>query len=260
MSRDCGFEPDALAELLAEREAPPDEARQTQTSRQPPNAIRFTKLKREAYPASAVWVCAGPIPLGESSSRPALLLRDALAQLGRVSFDRREPVPVITAWQPTMTPQLLEGAARFGGGTEPLVWVFMTDADRQTDKIVQLSDWRRGKILGGSSAPDLRMYMLHVGCRCAIILGGGLEQEDEADALLDHHSKGGPSAFPLFAVASTGGIAADRLRQHKDAFGGSVSGLELEQPTSYLVLMQRILEHAAPKPAGKAAQASDAAI
>jgi hypothetical protein len=260
MSRDCGFEPSALAELLAKREAPLAEANQPQTSRRPPDSIWFTELNQEAYPTSAVWVCAGPIPFGESSSRPALLLRDALAQLGRVLFDRREPVPVITTWQPSMTPQLLEGAARFGGGTEPLVWVFMTDADKRTDQIVQLADWRRGKILGGASASDLYMDMLHVGCRCAIILGGGREQQDEVAALLNQHSRGGPLSFPLFAVASTGGIAADELRQHKDDFGGSVPDLELEHPTSYLVLMQRILKHTAPKPKGSTAQRSDAAI
>jgi hypothetical protein len=45
----------------------------------------------------------------------------------------------------------------------------------------------------------------------------------------------------MFAVASTGGAAARALRQARADFGGNASELELEKPTSYTVLMKRIL-------------------
>jgi hypothetical protein len=181
--------------------------------------------------------------------RQAVLLRDALGELARVFFDRPEPVPIMTRWVPSTTPGLLEGAARFGGGSdEPLVSVFVAPRTLDHDAIARVADWSRGRIIEVQQGTSVRTSMSDVAFRCAIVLGGDVEVREDADHLQRHLAlqQSGLathlSVLKVFAVASTGGVAAERYQADPHAYGASESDLELVEPTSYTVLMKRILD------------------
>jgi len=172
--------------------------------------------------------------------RQALLLRDALGELARVFFDRPEPVPIMTRWVPSMTPALLEGAARFGGGEdEALVSVFITANLLDQDEIAQVSDWSRGRLLEVPPGAEVRTSMSGVSYRCAVLLGGDDEVGKDADIQLQIARQAHGAA--VFAIGSTGGEADKRYKANPDDFGGKEPELELAAPTSYTLLMKRIL-------------------
>ncbi|MGC4086730.1 MAG: hypothetical protein QM756_02310 [Polyangiaceae bacterium] len=186
-----------------------------------------------------------------ASSRP---LRDAVAALARVFFDRPEPVTIMTSWDASVTPQLLDGAARFGIGNGPLVSVFATSAQIKAGEPAR-ADWRRARLFEAPSAGQCRGTMLQVPFRCAILIGGGKEADAdgmELAHLAGQSTAGGASWHHLFAVASTGGAAARALLRARAEFGGNLSELELEKPTSYTVLMKRILNATGPSHPGRA--------
>jgi hypothetical protein len=172
-----------------------------------------------------------------------LLLRDALGELARIFFSRPQPVPIATSWTPAITPGLLEGAARWGMGEGPLVSVFTTTSGLAHDPFAKFADWTRGRVIEVPLHHEVRKDLAAVPYRCAILLGGGPAEKLDADVIQHTAQSGGP---PVFAVASTGGTAAERYKAEPAAFGSTASHLELEKPTSYTLLMKRILEATEP--------------
>lgn len=239
MFKNCGFEQAELERLISERS---QRCARRESPKMP--AAHPHTLAVECAWSNPAWVCTGGLDNSPgdppASSRP---LRDAVAALARVFFDRPEPVTVMTSWDASVTPQLLDGAARFGAGEGPLVSVFATSAQLKTGQ-TSWADWRRAQLFSAPSTDQSRGAMLQVPFRCAILLGGGKEAEAdgmELAHLASHSSTGGALHCQLFAVASTGGAAARALLRSRAEFGGNLSELELDKPTSYTVLMKRIL-------------------
>jgi len=255
MSRDCGFEQKDLTKLFeeyADTQAPVE-----RRPKRAPVALGPEQALDILESVEPVWISAGSLPASGHVTpvpiRPALFLRDAVAAVGRVFSDRDEPVPVITHWGPSITPQLLEAAARFAGHKPPWVTVFMTKGEGATDPLVAFADWTCGSLVETDSdqPQSRRTAMLQVRYRCAIFLGGGDDVRTDATELASHQLHAAPGAKRrLFAVASTGGAAAEVFRQESAAYGGGLPGVELERPTSYTVLMKRILDLTLPSPPG----------
>jgi hypothetical protein len=204
--------------------------------------MAFTSARKVKW-TNPVWVSTGRLerrPEGQPLSSRAL--RDALGALARVFFDRDLPVATMTRWDPTVTPQLLDAAARFGSEAD-LVSVFATGAQIKAGELSG-ADWRSARLFEAPAADQSRGEMLFVPARCAVLLGGGKEVDDDGAALLSQRGQplpGAPPPYQLFAVASTGGAAARALAHARAAFGGNLPELELSEPTSYTVLMKRIL-------------------
>jgi len=191
-----------------------------------------------------VWVSVGPSlePLPADHEKDAafgaqLLVRDAVAQLCRVFFERSEPAPIAVGWEPSITPAILDAASHFGVGTEPLVWVFMTaeESDELSDQL-NVCDWRRARRVGvRPHLETVRTRIAQAPLRAAIFIGGTEEQLKDSLAL--------PLALPSFAIGSTGGTAKELLTTQGQRFSGAgqIPVASLSKPKSYLVLMRDLL-------------------
>jgi len=192
-----------------------------------------------------VWISAGStvapnaVPAHTPGLRSDLLLRDALVQFATVLVQMQSMM--ISPWDPTITPLLLDIAARLQEDGGSVVIVVMADTARATVAAqLSVADWRRGKLVvlpdpppGLAPAEHVRAAIAGLPPKAAIYFGGGREVSDDvalADAL----------GLKRFAIRSTGG-AAGALPPGLDYAGGDPRLLhELAKAGSYLGLAKQV--------------------
>jgi hypothetical protein len=189
-----------------------------------------------------VWLAAGP-PGPENAPHGVLLrVRDAVSQLARVCFDVRDTdhkaIPIMLGWDPTVVPLVLDVARRFVPSGGHLVFVTVTDSQAQHDaRILALADWSRGLLVKSAIDSERRNAMKTAGFSGAVFIGGGQDVQEDSRAI-------GTSAGPLFAVGSTGGVAASLLHVPGTTYcgGGAIPYEVMRDTRSYVTLMRKIRE------------------